>query len=158
MDNDDECVDEQTVIDDSVQDYEQSTAAPSTKKARLCVAQKQLGKNDMLENAYNIMTGLYQRHTEIDEHQIFANLVACKLRKLKTPHAQATVQHRIQTILYEGEQGMFDYPPPSRSNQFRNHCEYPPMHFPPPPSDTDGCNVTVHVPDDNLDEPHITQL
>ena len=85
----------------------------------------------MIQEAYGIMTGLSKRYTERDEHQIFGELIAAKIRNLKTHYARSIVQHRIQNILYEAEQGLYDIP----------------QNTLPPSSGNAGCDV--HVSDDN---------
>lgn len=66
--------------------------------------------------------------------------MASKLRKSKTQYTQATVQHKIQNILYEAEQGMYNNPIPSLY------------------SGNDEGSAIVHAPDVTSDETHITEL
>lgn len=162
---DDECTDVATV-EDSVGNEEQGTAPPT--KARRVVPETSKGNDAMIEKAYNIMTEIHERNSEKDEYQLFADLLASKIRKLRTPYAQATVQHKIHQIMYEAEQGMFDSPPSRNYHEFRTaptsnypvqsryHCEDPPTLSVPLQSDV--CSVTVHAPDNSSDEEHITEL
>jgi hypothetical protein len=47
----------------------------------------------------------------LDEFDVFGDLVARKLRVFRTRYAQCTVQNLISNLLYEGEMGKYDEPP-----------------------------------------------
>lgn len=48
---------------------------------------------------------------QIDDFDVFGDIVARKLRGLRTHYAQCTVQHLINNLLYDGELGKYDSPP-----------------------------------------------
>lgn len=62
------------------------------------------------EEVYEAIKSLQQQYNNRDEHQVFGDLIACKLRKLSTQHARNTVQNLIQNILYKAEQGHYNIP------------------------------------------------
>lgn len=67
------------------------------------------------EEVYGMIQDVYKKNqqgasVQTDDFDIFGELVARKLRKLRTPYAQATVQHVISNILYEAEIGQYDIP------------------------------------------------
>lgn len=51
----------------------------------------------------------------LDEFDVFGDLVARKLRVLRTRYAQCTVQNLMTNLLYEGEMGKYDEPPQRNS-------------------------------------------
>lgn len=45
-----------------------------------------------------------------DDFDAFGDIVARKLRSLRTHYAQCTIQHSINNLLYDGELGKYDIP------------------------------------------------
>ncbi|XP_068235611.1 uncharacterized protein [Palaemon carinicauda] len=112
-----------------------NVAAP-TKIGKMSLSQTlKINDDDMLQKAYGVLAGLHRRFNDRDEHQIFADLISTKLRKLKTPYAQ----NKIQNTIFEAEQGIYDKPP-----------QYHP-HISPPLTDNADCDVTVHALDVSLE-------
>lgn len=72
--------------------------------------------DEQRQEAYLIMKELYGNKVERDECHIFGELVAGKLRKLKTDYARDAVQHVISNILWEASLGKYDYPQHSYSH------------------------------------------
>ncbi|RVE46531.1 hypothetical protein evm_008822 [Chilo suppressalis] len=64
--------------------------------------------NEKLSNAYSIMTEVYKHRSNKDEYSLFGEQVAIKLRKISCPYAKVTVQNKINTLLLEGELGVYD--------------------------------------------------
>lgn len=66
-------------------------------------------KTSMTNEAYEVMKTLVAKTVERDEYQIYGEHVACKIRKLTTDYAKSTVQHFINSILYEAELGKYNH-------------------------------------------------
>jgi len=47
---------------------------------------------------------------KIDDFDAFGDIVARKLRSLRTHYAQCTIEHLINNLLYDGELGKYDVP------------------------------------------------
>lgn len=77
----------------------------------------------MVEEAYQVMKTLTSK-PEKDEHNIFGEHVAHKIRKLHTNYSKNTVQYLINNILYEAELGKYNDPPPNQSSYFNNNNNY----------------------------------
>lgn len=108
--------------------------------------------NSMAEEAYKVMNDLMKK-VDRDEYQIYGEHVACKIKKLSTPYAQNTVQHLINTILYEAEMGKYNEPHfyqyenqpnvqnlqvnmPTNTSKNNHHIYQP----------TSGLNTPIHTP------------
>ncbi|CAI6357804.1 unnamed protein product [Macrosiphum euphorbiae] len=52
-----------------------------------------------------------QNAAQIDDFDAFGDVVARKVRGLRTHYAQCTIQHLINNLLYDGELGKYDFPP-----------------------------------------------
>lgn len=68
-------------------------------------------KNQMAEEAYEVMKSMVKSQENRDEYNVFGEIVACKIRKLPTDYSKSTVQHLINSILYDAELGRYNNPP-----------------------------------------------
>jgi len=78
---------------------------------------------DKSQDVFEMMKSIQKNRMEreeknLDEFDVFGDLVSRKLRVLRTRYAQCTVQNLMSNLLYEGEMGKYDEPPQ------RNNC-YP---------------------------------
>ncbi|XP_072400641.1 uncharacterized protein [Diabrotica undecimpunctata] len=66
-------------------------------------SKKRKGDDPMVNDAYRMMTQVFLDRNKKDVFSVFGEEVAVTLRNLPTAYAQATVQHMISTILFEGK-------------------------------------------------------
>lgn len=86
-------------------------------KAKSTTPKKRVLTTSEKQNAevYGMLQEVYKKNqqgtsVQPDDFDIFGELVARKVRKLRTPYAQATVQHLINDLLYKAEIGEYDQP------------------------------------------------
>ncbi|KAG5868836.1 hypothetical protein JTB14_033275 [Gonioctena quinquepunctata] len=68
-------------------------------------------KDAKADEAYNIMTTMYNERKTRDDYDIYGEYVGRKIKRLRTEHAQVTVQQLINYILCRADMGEFDAPP-----------------------------------------------
>lgn len=66
-------------------------------------------KNQMAEEAYEVMKSMVNRQEKRDEYYVFGEMIACKIKKLPTEYSKSTVQHLINNISYD-ELGKYNNP------------------------------------------------
>lgn len=93
----------------------------ATPKLKVSVKKRTLGskskENDnRAQEVFEMMKSVNESRKKreekpIDDFDVFGDLVARKLRGLRTRYAQCTIQHLINNLLYDGELGKYDIPP-----------------------------------------------
>ncbi|XP_075971079.1 uncharacterized protein LOC142973321 [Anticarsia gemmatalis] len=66
----------------------------------------------------SVLDNMYESQHQRDEFDVFAELVAMKLRKLRNTCAKNTAQFHINNILYNADMGDYDWP--SNSDRWRH--------------------------------------
>lgn len=81
----------------------------SAKEIRQMNFKRRKSKEDLItEEAFKIMKSISTEKKAKDEYTLFGEQVAIKLRKLSDNKAKATVQHVINTVLWQAELGKYD--------------------------------------------------
>ncbi|XP_013189632.1 uncharacterized protein LOC132903440 [Amyelois transitella] len=97
------------MIDYTAEDSLDSTTACTETSDECRKRSRNVGNvNEKISSAYSIMTEVYKNRSDKDEFSLFGDQVAVKLRKIYCPYARLTLQNKINTLLMEGELGVYD--------------------------------------------------
>lgn len=88
---------------------------------------------DRTQEVFEMMKSINESRKERNERKnddfdAFGDIVARKVRGLRTHYAQCTIQHLINNLLYDGELGKYDVPPqtfqvPINSSYYNNYID-----------------------------------
>lgn len=88
---------------------------------------------DRTQEVFEMMKSINESRKERNERKnddfdAFGEIVARKVRGLRTHYAQCTIQHLINNLLYDGELGKYDVPPqtfqvPINSSYYNNYID-----------------------------------
>lgn len=90
--------------------------SPMATPKNLKVSSKFNESEDRTQEVFEMMKSINESRKERnekknDDFDAFGDIVARKVRGLRTHYAQWTIQHLINNLLYDGELGKYDVPP-----------------------------------------------